>query len=361
MDARFHDPSTPVIRPGEVLLDTTTLTQAEAALHGAAQGIEYEQSLAQLVEAIVLREGIRVDARTFNHSLHGEVVDLRHSLSGLVDVLRLPRTLDEALALLVRQSIREADLPNIYASADQIEPGLAERIRSEGSQLYSKSNLSPLPHLNDSALVVAVRSMYYYSLSSVYGLPYVPNTMRVPLLTHILQGQGRSSQRVLRYANMVLDGLGDKLEGEIDDLRDLTGDLDLSLEVPLVFNDVLLRSKTRAEIIPRALELRDSAEARAFRQVARGFDQAVRTGQRAEIIERSRELKEHLVKLGQSSGGLPVEVDLAFPWSIAVNLGSVVRLFKDRSRRHLLFLSRLYESAQRSNATWRSFHALPLR
>jgi hypothetical protein len=118
-----------------------------------------------------------------------------------------------------------------------------------------------------------------------------------------------------------------------------------SLDVPLVFNHILEKVRSRADIMSAVLEVRESREARAFRQQMAYLDEATEIGDDQVIFEIVQEMRDKVDSLRRKIDQPTVGFQVSFPLAVGLDPFGLWKLIKNRRKRHLTFIDQLYSSA----------------
>jgi hypothetical protein len=118
-----------------------------------------------------------------------------------------------------------------------------------------------------------------------------------------------------------------------------------SIEAPLVFSYVVKRSESKQDILSVAMDLRNSKEATAFRKQSTLFDQALKDGDDKTIVEMIEEMQDKTIQLSRRIKSPQLKLDISFPLSITISPTEIWEHIKNRRKRHLIFVSHLYEVA----------------
>jgi hypothetical protein len=221
---------------------------------------------------------------------------------------------------------------------------LAWRFSSVGSQLRSIDHRdhalveSRIPrgygHEKMTAAYDVVRNLaaalYFQYLADLSGTPYLPHALRAPLA-------------VFDPDRTAAPNLEDRVVAHVQALRrerisaiaDTIGPGGFDLEVPLVLARVLRDARSPAEVIPRALELRDSAPAVALRGWFRDLHALMRTAD-ADLRSAERELAGFRGLVARWGGGPAGDQDPSITVGITlgvVNLSGPVRISPGNARR----------------------------
>jgi len=121
-----------------------------------------------------------------------------------------------------------------------------------------------------------------------------------------------------------------------------------SVQAPLVFSYVVQKANGKDDLLSVALDVRETKEAISFRKQCAQFDQAMKEGNDSTVIEMIREIEEIIAQLGKRIKGPKLKFDISIPPSITFSPTEAIEYFNLRRKRHLLFISHLYEAAIRS-------------
>lgn len=393
-------------KPGDILLETSTVTGAIQALQNRKALFQYlnRASLIQFIETLVLHERVFVDKISYESRFYsGKFDESNFDLSNVVfgvtyhesqykdpvppdeDTLKTlegffakhgakgcspecsPQEAKEiyyssnpVLERGARYSIYEGDIDAILQYADGIQAGLSEIMLQE-SQRIAKDPIKGISwqaaenHPELYALIV--RTLYYFGLANMLGLPYAPNVTRAPVLHNHLMATQQEGQAP-HFADVFGAMTYDLATAKIDELNNLLGRPFFKLDVPVVFNYVLKQTKRRRDILRVALDVRNRREARAFRKAAANFDLATKNDDRKTIIEGIDDLQHHANTLRGSIAEPSIGISIGFPLSLEIEPITALRWAKSR-RRHLVFMSELYKEAISSRGLWRDLGSLP--
>ena len=373
--------------PGDILLETSTVSGAIQALKSRKALFQYldRASLIQFIEGLVLYERIFVDkisyeARLYDGVFEGKDLNLegivlgatyhKEELDDYAGVFSKDSSFQLAeesyysghgiLERQARYSIYENDIDAILQYAESIQAGLSNIMIKESKRIANDpiKGISPdyiNDHLELHALIV--RTLYYFGLANMLGLPYSPNVTRMPVLkNHLLatQQEGKTPP----FANVFGAMTYSLAAAKIDELNAVLGRPFFKLDLPVVFNYVLKQVKRRRDILNVALDVRNRREARALRKTAATFDLATKNDDHKTIIEGIEELKNHAELLRGSLAGPSVSLSIGFPLSIGIDPITAFRWAKGR-KRHLVFMSELYKEAISSRGLWESLGSIP--
>jgi hypothetical protein len=142
---------------------------------------------------------------------------------------------------------------------------------------------------------VVVRAMFYLLVADHLGCTYRGDYVRSSIVRAILGSAAHRpfAQRVMAEAELA-EGRRDE---EINRALDYEA---FPVAMPLVANAILQRATTRRECVTIALDVRESRQARRFRQYCRTVDDAIRDGDRRRVERAVTELGRYGVKLTES-------------------------------------------------------------
>ncbi|MFC6085290.1 hypothetical protein [Sphaerisporangium aureirubrum] len=187
--------------------------------------------------------------------------------------------------------------------------------------------------------------LYYQYVAELAEAPYLPHAIRTPLVAFDPGGPFAAD-----VEGRVVGEVSAARRRRADAVAAVVGDPGFDLEVPLVLARVLRDARTPAEVIPRALELRETSEARRLRAWFRDLHGWLRTDLRS--AERELEGLRPLIAgwTGAPAGGGEPGI------TVGVNLGVVtvegpvpIRMGRGRRRRRRLRF--LYDLARAGDAT----------
>jgi hypothetical protein len=116
--------------------------------------------------------------------------------------------------------------------------------------------------------------------------------------------------------------------------------------------------KSWGEFFPRLLEVRESKEAKAYRQLCEAIDIATKDNDMALLAnvldEFSRKSSEWKVK----SELPPMQISIAFPPAIEFDPFEVLSIISSKRKRHLLFLDNLYVASVKPNGFYKKIEEL---
>lgn len=173
---------------------------------------------------------------------------------------------------------------------------VAKKMREEDSELPIPREIENLIYWSSGG--VMSRGLYYYYLSRFAGIPYAPFPIRVPLykllmdaelgkdvssydiyknagdyMIYIKQKSEEALKSIIRYVEAQGRSFRDSMEGDNPQTADH------SIELFSIARMVLNKSKAkRIPIIDAAMEMRESAEAIAFRKWIKKYQTAISDG-----------------------------------------------------------------------------------
>jgi hypothetical protein len=160
------------------------------------------------------------------------------------------------------------------------------------------------------------------------------------------------------YGDNTLSKTTQAAKSRIDEINASLKQERFVLEAPLVFNHVVEKSSKKHDILSIAIDLRYSKEAIAFRNQCALFDQALKDGNDKMVVEMITEIDDKIKQLTQRISGQTLSIDLAFPFSASINSAELLEYVASKRKRHLIFISQLYESSIRSKNVYDRFHQL---
>jgi len=356
------------LHPGDVLMDSTTFEEAFRAICWGVnlpQGENCLRGLAQLLRALILHERILIEPSSYDAHMQGGLhryLDDMH-LHDLVEPIGLDETELEKLGWLASKRSREIvdDLPTEVAESLVKRASLDADTRHEAArivhyrELRRPYNPTTADSISAAVQVAAYRAYLYFAISCYKGVPYLPNAYRAAIIDH----EVRTAFHYKNVGDAAMKAVEEAAEATAERRNRLIGQSMFNLEFPLILSYVLARVKRNwNEVIPCALELRRSSEARAFRKLCTKVDQATRAGDLDPLAEALDELslrsKAWLNNLEEPS----IDISIAFPLSIEFNPIGLWKHIKAGRKRHLIFLDKLYTESGRLSSLWPKIVAL---
>lgn len=356
---------------GAALLDNTTLVGVEAALtEPGTASVADAQSLADVLEAVVLHESLAADSWGDTEVYPTDLLNLAEKAEGSGDARLIFTTFDRVSAV-PRDGVAEGmdDALTVFTSdlvgdaLDRLERGLrpggglarqhkqlADRlgVGQSFSALYSgprrlrqeivdllygdhppqldKGNGLPeriqalegkiaagLDRGNEDRRLYAMyllRAFYYEELAAAFSLSYVPHTFRAQALLALRPEPGRPPTWMFHmYTGQAAAAVRAALAEQLD--------LDLTINVPPIASWIARDVDSRKDLLPRALELRASEPARVFRRWVIEQERLLQAESQLTAIKRAKdELRDIVADLGvrllgdKRVGGHPVRLKL---------------------------------------------------
>jgi hypothetical protein len=200
-------------------------------------------------------------------------------------------------------------------------------------------------------------ALYFQYLAQLADAPYLPHVLRAPLVT--FDSGVSPSTPSANLEQRVIGHLQTLRRRRADSITAMIGDPGFDLEVPLVLAKILKDARGPAEVIPRALELRETASARRLRSWFRDLHAQLHAPE-ADMRSVERELEGFRALISRWTGSTMSDGEAAV--TMGVNLGVVYfesplpsGLGKVRRRWRLQFL---YDLARAGDATPRLAPAL---
>jgi len=160
------------------------------------------------------------------------------------------------------------------------------------------------------------------------------------------------------YGDGVLSKTAQAAKSRIDEINSSLKYERFLLEAPLVFNHVVEKASKKHDILSVAIDLRHSKEAIAFRKQCILFDEALKHGNDKVVVEMITEIDDKMKQLLHRVAGEKFNFDLAFPFSVSISPVELLDYISSKRKRHLLFISQLYDSALHSRNVYDRFHQL---
>lgn len=154
---------------------------------------------------------------------------------------------------------------------------------------------------------LALRSMYYSIVATSYGLTYSPHSLRAEIVQAFhLAVAGLDAFGDLSYSStvrkQVLDFLATEARADNEVIAEFYKAQLVRIDLPAIFLTVLRKSSSRNEIIPRAIEMRNSKGATAFRERMAALDAAVNAGDLKAMREFRAELQSLILQFKKECG-----------------------------------------------------------
>jgi hypothetical protein len=286
------------------MLDNNTLWYFRQGLEHGDAGHIYTSSLAQVIESLVLADRMVVDKMSFDISGMGSFLTSLDS---------------DLLSVVGGVAISDDDRAVAVTFAREVSGAMGYRFKDEQDELQS------------------LRAYFYSYISVKHGLPYFPNEKRTFFLS-MLEGVRSASKPVFRAAFDVYAKLRQQAYAELR----ASGAIAYAfreLPFPPLFYYLLAQSNSIPELVHRALNLRDTKNARAFRKWCNDFTQAAANNDEIEANKMFRELAGYLDKICRySQRKYAVQLQLSFPLGLGILAEVPLAL---GHKRHLLFLKQV--------------------
>jgi hypothetical protein len=177
-------------------------------------------------------------------------------------------------------------------------------------------------------------------ISWAYGDDFANNLANG--ITKMNRGSG------VTVTNNLLRMIKDRVDAVINNRNSILSRQYFTLDVPIMFGCVIDRVRHAKDIIPVALELRDSRGARAFRQQLVALDEAVKVGDHKVVGTIVDELHGKLRELNTEIKQPTLGLQISFPPSIAIDTSAIWRRIAAIRKPHLLFIDQLYKNSIQS-------------
>jgi len=193
---------------------------------------------------------------------------------------------------------------------------------------------------------------YQILSAAMAGIPYKPHPNAGEEIQRLLQQAADSYYSA--FQTQTLQTVKDIASKDAEDMNRWLGQARFRIEVPLIFNHILMELKRKKrrdlDIIETALEVRISREATAFRKTCAEFDDAARQGEDRTLYRLKAEMQEVCDKLSARFQQPTLSIDIQFPPAIALNSLELWRFVQNLRKRHLVFIEHIYQSALRSQS-----------
>jgi hypothetical protein len=183
------------------------------------------------------------------------------------------------------------------------------------------------------------RTVRYLLHSSALSIRYAPHPAREPVVMWWLNINKQNRTKYFRV--WALDETAIAREKHIKAIENFVPPLTIEVKVPLLFSEVLKRSKKRSQIIDTAIELRNSPYARSFRSWGSKIEDAISKGEVLEIskaVAAIQELKTTL-EASRESKREKRKITIGFPVSVSIDID-----LPKIGQAHLIFLRKLFDS-----------------
>jgi len=319
---------------GSIMIDNSTLQSALGLLRGddfyrkPGADLISLTSLRQLIDSIVLFDCVFVDRLDFDWALTGHDSEVQESVRKVVKGFSLPNKHRDTLReVALRRSRRIARTDEITQLVRALTPTSETFWALQRSDSRQEADIVHLElgktvgryqeyGFEDSEAIAFAnyRTTFYFLVSEVWGVPYCPHPVRIPFIAPYLQsmtGQGLPSSGVqvvtdARHLTSIrkwaVEQVTDVRAQRMVALNETLGTV-YEVETPLLLGSILSESESREDIIPRALELRDSLYARAYRAWAARIDDAVERGLKANATKKWPRPRVSVTPAGGPPGG----------------------------------------------------------
>lgn len=304
---------------GSVLIDVITLQNSVMTLQSRVWNDLQVLSLANFVESLVLFEELLVDQQVLEQSgfdYHNS------SISSFVKPLLVTES-DRSLAnITAREIAKTVDINRLMSSAFELYPALDWELSVSsgywmaegGTVLTSLTNPQGIDSGKHKSaygagmIDCALRAWYYLGLSLQKKIPYVPNDFRALFLNSTIGNQNTAKVIFEKLQTLFVD----TLQSNSDWLNEPYPVEEIQL--PLIFNYVVSHANQWRDVIPIALEVRESRPARNFRNLCKELDNLRREGRVSQISELIKELNSSLEQIKQGDHTKNKSMKLTFPF-----------------------------------------------
>jgi hypothetical protein len=197
---------------------------------------------------------------------------------------------------------------------------------------------------------LVVGTGFYTTCSQIVGIPYRPSVLRSLYLRGTLKQSLRDFREdVGRLAFSMLEDTRERTVQAAELFSRMADMNQVETRVPAVLAWVLVNANSREDIIPRALQLRDSHGAQRFREWNAALITSIQDGDLRDAARRFREVANILTDLNRNFGfDAGAEGTISLGWGPAYvgktfNLPAQLNL-PIRFKRHALFLQDLYKT-----------------
>ena len=369
--------------PSSIFLDNLTICSADRLISGNYAGIRDDPifqgagmagsdaaktlishdlvNLAILIESLLCFDHVYVNAEyidRWNSGIHQTTLSSLESLiSGVtVDpavrwqmessvIKRISRRLPDGLSGV-------AELSNLVTSATHND---WDRGRVDDSRLANM--FSPYVEASRAfpgAIGIGVGAGFYVACSQLLGVPYRPSALRARMLADAFDAELKAWRDQVGHMafRLLEESRSAALEKSFASLVEMNL---IEFKMPAALAAVLSRAKSAADVIPVALSLRESREARKFRQWCGELSAAVLDGSLDEIVKLYRVVKqqtEHVNKrLGFGPNSTNLTIDASLAWGLVKASPKLsMPLFPDSThiqihrKRHALFIQDSYKT-----------------
>ncbi len=198
---------------------------------------------------------------------------------------------------------------------------------------------------------LAVGTGFYLLCSQVLGVPYRPSVVRATMLKGLLENLIKEWR--VEVGSRAFDVLGAARAGAVESEYAALADMNLvDIQAPTVLSAVLGAARRPEDILPRAIELRNSRGGVAFRKWNAEFTTAVQQNDLREVARYMAEVRRVVTSVHREMGISDAPVYLGVGWgpvsgSKPFNLPPLKIRRPVSLRRHAWFLQTVYRDAMR--------------
>jgi hypothetical protein len=189
----------------------------------------------------------------------------------------------------------------------------------------------------------AIRAWYYLGISQKKDLMYVPNDFRALFLDSKAMKKTAAAKLMLAKLQLRFEDMSKKNAEWLEE------DLDATLRLPLIFNYLIGRSDSPADIIRLAFELRDSNPACSFREKCAELDNARKQGDSRLTNTLIQEMNTILKEIEQSiniNDQKKVERKITLAASIPLGISASYTFDLKRLPKHLVFIRKVFDGSR---------------
>jgi hypothetical protein len=169
---------------------------------------------------------------------------------------------------------------------------------------------------------------------------YVPNDFRAIFIPSGLP-VGSSAAKIFRKLEEIFNK---KVEETAEWFNEQCPEIHLRL--PLIFNFIISKAADRSDIIPLALEIRDTRSARKFREICKELDKARKKGNVKSMIEITKEIDHELQNISKMQNSRSsFDITLGFPPSLSTTLETDIIKSLWHSRQ-FVFLRNIFDGSR---------------
>ncbi len=309
-------------------------------------------SLAFLIESIVLHERLFC---TFSRETFEKLV-LQSKLSKILTLLR-PIPLPSLISEMEKHGSPDASQVKHGYEALSSSPSMV--IEKEALQVFNlafpdlateEAPKNEMPKAKSRGIslreVTSRHFLYYETVASLavgiaYSLTKQSDSLRD--LNGSLNKANQSGYKI--YGEQALTETAIAAEEKAHRLNSLLKRELFSVEAPIVFSYVIEKAREKEDLLSVAMDIRNSKEATAFRKQCSLFDQALKDGDDKALLSMTEELEDKIAQLRKRIEGPKLKFDISFPLGLTISPTEIWDFVKFRRKRHLIFISHLYEAA----------------